>query len=67
MAKRDWFDLRLVIGSFLSVIGILVLLQYARNPEVVSEGTHVNLLGGALLLFIGGALGLSGWCGKEPK
>jgi hypothetical protein len=66
MRKRDWFDLRFVIGSFLSVIGALVLLQYARNPEIVSEGTHVNLLGGSLLLGAGVALGLSGWFGKEP-
>jgi len=66
MPKHDWFDLRFVIGSFLSVIGVLVLVQYAMNPEVVSEGMHVNLLGGGLLLIVGVVLGLSGWFGKEP-
>jgi uncharacterized membrane protein len=46
-------DLRFIIGSFLSVIGLIVLIEAARHSDTLTQGIHVNLLGGGMLLGTG--------------
>ena len=58
-------DLRFIIGSFLGLIGLIVLIQAALRPDELTQGIHVNLLGGAMLTGVGLLLALSAFFGNE--